>query len=72
MELKEIRQEIDKLDRELIELFKARMDCARKVGEYKLKTIFPYSTPKGKTRYSTMSSTPAESTAMPQGSFSPQ
>lgn len=41
MELKEIRQEIDKLDRELIELFKARMDCARKVGEYKLKNNLP-------------------------------
>ncbi len=36
MGLEEIRQDIDKIDRELIRLFKDRMDCAKRVGEYKL------------------------------------
>lgn len=33
--LSEIRVEIDKIDNELIQLFKKRMDCAKAVGEYK-------------------------------------
>ncbi|HCA04609.1 MAG TPA: bifunctional chorismate mutase/prephenate dehydratase [Ruminococcaceae bacterium] len=34
-ELSEIRHDIDKIDDELVELFKKRMDCAREVGCYK-------------------------------------
>lgn len=34
-DLSEIRVEIDKIDNELIELFKKRMDCAKAVGIYK-------------------------------------
>ena len=34
-DLSEIRVEIDKIDNELIKLFKKRMDCAKAVGEYK-------------------------------------
>ena len=34
-DLSEIRVEIDEIDRELIALFKRRMDCARDVGYYK-------------------------------------
>ncbi len=40
-DLGEIRVEIDKIDSELIELFKKRMDCARAVGEYKKANAIP-------------------------------
>ena len=33
--LSEIRSDIDKIDSEIIELFKKRMDCAKEVGIYK-------------------------------------
>ena len=33
--LSEIRSDIDKIDSEIIELFKKRMDCAKEVGVYK-------------------------------------
>lgn len=36
MDLKDIRNEIDSIDNELIELFKRRMDCSRAVAKYKL------------------------------------
>lgn len=35
MGLEEIRKDIDKIDEQLLELFKQRMDCAKRVGEYK-------------------------------------
>ena len=35
MDLNEIRQEIDKIDSQLIELLERRMDCTKAVGEYK-------------------------------------
>ena len=35
MELKELREQIDAIDRELVELFKARMQISAKVAEYK-------------------------------------
>jgi chorismate mutase/prephenate dehydratase len=35
MELSDVRQEIDSIDDELLELFKKRMDLSRKVAEYK-------------------------------------
>lgn len=41
MELAEIRKDIDRIDRQLLELFKRRMDCARAVGEYKLEHDIP-------------------------------
>lgn len=34
-DLTEIRQDINKIDDELIKLYKKRMDCAKEVGEYK-------------------------------------
>lgn len=40
-ELSEIRVDIDKIDKELIELFKKRMDCAKEVGLYKKSTGTP-------------------------------
>lgn len=39
--LGEIRTEIDKIDNELIELFKKRMDCAKAVGYYKKEKNVP-------------------------------
>ncbi|WP_294466480.1 chorismate mutase [uncultured Ruminococcus sp.] len=39
--LGEIRTEIDKIDTELIELFKKRMDCAKAVGLYKKENNIP-------------------------------
>lgn len=35
MGLEPIRQEIDQIDKQLIALFRQRMDCAKQVGEYK-------------------------------------
>lgn len=40
-DLGEIRTEIDKIDSELIELFKKRMDCAKAVGLYKKANNIP-------------------------------
>lgn len=40
-DLGEIRTEIDKIDSELIELFKKRMDCAKAVGLYKKENNVP-------------------------------
>ncbi|MCI2113373.1 MAG: chorismate mutase [Ruminococcus sp.] len=40
-DLGEIRTEIDKIDTELIELFKKRMDCAKAVGLYKKENNIP-------------------------------
>ena len=36
MNLKEIRDEIDQIDEELVKLFVRRMDCSKRVAEYKL------------------------------------
>ena len=41
MSLKPIRDEIDKIDEQLIELFKQRMECSKKVAEYKLENGLP-------------------------------
>lgn len=40
-DLSEIRVEIDKIDNQIIELFKQRMDCARDVGTYKASKNVP-------------------------------
>ena len=40
-ELSDIRKDIDRIDDELIELFKERMDCAREVGYYKKERGIP-------------------------------
>ena len=40
-DLNEIRKDIDKIDNQLIELFKQRMDCARDVGIYKQANNIP-------------------------------
>lgn len=39
--LQEIREEINSIDKELIELFKRRMDCAKDVGLYKKENNIP-------------------------------
>ena len=36
MSLKPIREEIDRIDEQLAELFAKRMECSRKVAEYKI------------------------------------
>lgn len=41
MSLKPIRDEIDKIDEQLIELFTKRMECSKKVAEYKLENGMP-------------------------------
>ena len=34
-ELQALRQEIDSIDKQMVELFRQRMDVTRRVGEYK-------------------------------------
>ena len=41
MDLNEIRNEIDNIDDQLVELFQRRMDCSRRVAEYKLENGIP-------------------------------
>ena len=41
MNLKDIRLEIDEIDRSIIELYKRRMECSRQVAEYKTKNGLP-------------------------------
>ena len=36
MSLKPIRDEIDEIDKELVELFKRRMECSKKVARFKM------------------------------------
>lgn len=36
--LEELRLEIDKIDKQIVALYEARMDCCREVGEYKIET----------------------------------
>ncbi len=38
MDLLELRQQIDKIDRQIVELFEQRMDVSRQVAEYKIAT----------------------------------
>ena len=40
-DLPEIRKEINEIDEQIIRLFKERMDCAKEVGEHKLKNGIP-------------------------------
>ena len=44
-DLSEIRQEIDRVDRELIDLFRRRMGCAKAVGLYKKENGLPVLNP---------------------------
>ena len=41
MDLQELRNEIDNIDGELIELFRKRMDLSKKVAEYKKQHDLP-------------------------------
>ena len=41
MDLSECRKEIDKIDKELVELFERRMNVAIKVAEYKIENNLP-------------------------------
>ncbi len=40
-ELSDIRKDIDKIDSEMLDLFKRRMDCAREVALYKKENNIP-------------------------------
>ena len=40
-ELQDLRRDIDAIDRELVELFRRRMDVTRRVGEYKRERDMP-------------------------------
>ncbi|MDD6160717.1 MAG: prephenate dehydratase domain-containing protein [Oscillospiraceae bacterium] len=40
-ELKQLRQEIDRIDRQMVELFRQRMAVTRRVGQYKLERGLP-------------------------------
>ena len=40
-ELKTLRNEIDQIDRQMVELFRQRMDVTRRVGEYKAAAGIP-------------------------------
>ena len=42
MELSELREQIDNIDKELVKLFIERMNCSASVAEYKSKTICPF------------------------------
>ncbi len=44
-DLKEIRNEIDEIDEQLIRLFSRRMDCSQRVAEYKLENGMPIFNP---------------------------
>lgn len=41
MDIKDIRTEIDDIDRQIVELFRRRMDCSTRVGEYKKENNIP-------------------------------
>ncbi len=41
MGLKPIRDEIDQIDKQIIELFSKRMDCSKKVAQYKMENSMP-------------------------------
>lgn len=41
MSLKPIRDEIDEIDKQLIELYKRRMECSKKVAQYKMENGLP-------------------------------
>lgn len=41
MSLKPIRDEIDEIDRQLVELYTKRMECSRKVAQYKMENGIP-------------------------------
>ena len=38
MDLNEIRQEIDEIDRKIVELYEKRMDASKRVAEFKIET----------------------------------
>ena len=52
MDLLDLRNEIDKIDEQLIPLLQHRMNLSKAVAEYKVtKRDFPYLTRKGNSRY---------------------
>lgn len=46
MNIDEYRQKIDEIDRDIVRLFKERMDISKKIGEYKIKNNLPVKDPK--------------------------
>ena len=45
MNIEELRQEIDRIDREIIRLYGERMETARRIGEYKREHHLPVTDP---------------------------
>ena len=44
MDLSQLRQQIDTIDRQIVDLYEKRMDVSRQVAEYKIETgkqVFP-------------------------------
>lgn len=50
MDLMELREQIDSIDKQIVELYEQRMDISRQVAEYKLGTGKKFSIRKGKKR----------------------
>lgn len=44
MDLSKLRQQIDTIDRQIVDLYEKRMDVSRQVAEYKIETGKKYST----------------------------
>lgn len=44
MDLSQLRQQIDTIDRQIVDLYEKRMDVSRQVAEYKIETGKKYST----------------------------
>lgn len=44
MDLSQLRQQIDTIDRQIVDLYEERMDVSRQVAEYKIETGKRYST----------------------------
>ena len=44
MDLSQLRQQIDTIDRQIVNLYEERMDVSRQVAEYKIETGKKYST----------------------------
>ena len=51
MDLSEIRQDIDSIDQQMVDLFCRRMALSAQVADYKKLTIFPFSSPDGSGRF---------------------
>ena len=48
MDLTDLREQIDGIDQQIVELYERRMDISRQVAEYKIETGKKFSIRKGK------------------------